>query len=188
MKKALFLAPFAAALFACGGQEPSQVSGLIVDATMNTVSVAVQGGDTLSFSTLEAERIGPDGMLLGDTATVFFQGEAKPGEIIPAARLEVRPRPRLERIITGVWVQPIPGMDGVQGMELKGDGSASSVNMSTLLYRTWMLRGDKLILTGESVGNGQTIDFTDTLSVERFSADTLVLEHRGMPQVYSRQK
>ena len=101
MKKALFLAPFAAALFACGGQEPSQVSGLIVDATMNTVSVAVQGGDTLSFSTLEAERIGPDGMLLGDTATVFFQGEAKPGEMIPAARLEVRPRPRLERIITG---------------------------------------------------------------------------------------
>ena len=51
-----------------------------------------------------------------------------------------------------------------------------------------MLRGDKLILTGESVGNGQTIDFTDTLSVERFSADTLVLVHRGMPQVYSRQK
>ncbi len=188
MKKALFLASLAAALFACGGQELRQVSGLIVDATMNTVSVAVEGGDTLSFSTMGAEREAPEGILLGDTATVSFRGEAKRGETIPAVRLEVSPRPRLERIITGVWVQPVPGMDGVQGMELKGDGSASSVNMSTLLYHSWRLYGNQLILAGKSVGNGQTIDFVDTLSVERFSADTLVLVRRGMLQVYFRQK
>ena len=38
--------------------------------------------------------------------------------------------------IEGSWVEPVPGMPGMQqGFVLDGDGSASSINMATLKYR-----------------------------------------------------
>ena len=37
--------------------------------------------------------------------------------------------------IEGSWVEPVPGMPGMQqGFVLDGDGSASSINMATLKY------------------------------------------------------
>ena len=37
--------------------------------------------------------------------------------------------------IEGSWVEPVPGMSGMQqGFVLDGDGSASSINMATLKY------------------------------------------------------
>jgi len=66
------------------------------------------------------------------------------------------------------WIQSIPGQAGkTQGIEFKADGSASSINMHTLIFETWTWnkgRG-KIILTGKSIGNGQTISFKDSLVV-----------------------
>ncbi len=40
--------------------------------------------------------------------------------------------------IEGSWVEPVPGMSGMQqGFVLDGDGSASSINMATLKYEAW---------------------------------------------------
>ena len=40
--------------------------------------------------------------------------------------------------VTGVWIEPIPGMeDQVQGIKLEEGGIASSVNMATLVYKNW---------------------------------------------------
>lgn len=40
--------------------------------------------------------------------------------------------------IEGSWVEPVPGMPGMQqGFVLDGDGSASSINMATLKYEAW---------------------------------------------------
>ena len=61
--------------------------------------------------------------------------------------------------VTGVWIEPIPGMeDQVQGIKLEEGGIASSVNMATLVYKNWKQEGDQLILAGNSIGNGQTIE------------------------------
>ena len=62
--------------------------------------------------------------------------------------------------IEGRWVEPIPGMKGVQGFELKKGGEASSINMATLRYKSWEQSGQSLILSGESIGNG-VIRITD---------------------------
>ena len=57
-------------IFACS-PKASMVKGVVCDATMNTLTVVSEEGDTLSFSTLDAERVVTDGILLDDTATVY---------------------------------------------------------------------------------------------------------------------
>ena len=89
--------------------------------------------------------------------------------------------------VTGTWLQPVPGLPGTeQGFTLAADGRASSVGMATLQYETWRQEDDRLILTGKSIGNGQTIAFTDTFRIERLTADSLVLTKGTQPFAYGR--
>lgn len=91
--------------------------------------------------------------------------------------------------VEGKWVEPVPGMEGLmQGVELEADGKASSINMATLQYEKWEMNGDTLVLTGKSIGNGQTIDFADTLVVEKLTGDALTLKRGDMTVSYQRQK
>ena len=80
-----------------------------------------------------------------------------------------------EKELVGLWVEPIPGMNKVQGVALKEGGAAHSINMATLLYNHWECKGDRLILSGESVGNKITSRFSDTLKIEKVTADSLIL-------------
>lgn len=94
-----------------------------------------------------------------------------------------------EPCIEGTWVQPIPGAETeIQGLRLEPDGKASSVNMATLLYEGWDLDGETLILHGKSIGNGITIDFRDTMKIEKLTADSLVLSGQGDTRRYSRKQ
>lgn len=90
--------------------------------------------------------------------------------------------------IPGTWLQPIPGMeDKTQGFTLNDDGTAQSVNMETLQYTTWRRDGDILTLTGRSIGNGQTIEFTEMYNIEQLTSDTLVLRNGDVTFTYSRE-
>ena len=90
--------------------------------------------------------------------------------------------------ITGTWTQPVPNMPGMtQGFVLNTDGSAQSVNMATLQYDTWIRDGDTLTMTGQSIGNGQTIEFTESYTIETLNTDTLVLRDGDTTITYSRQ-
>lgn len=91
-----------------------------------------------------------------------------------------------EQELVGLWVEPIPGMDKVQGVALKEGGEAHSVNMATLLYERWECNGNELFLTGKSVGNHQTVAFADTLKIEKVSADSLILM-RGKTRIAYRK-
>ena len=64
--------------FACS-PKASMVKGVICDATINTLTVVSEEGDTLSFSTLDAERVVTNGILLDDTAIVYHSGKYKTG-------------------------------------------------------------------------------------------------------------
>lgn len=75
--------------------------------------------------------------------------------------------------IEGAWVEPVPGMENMQqGFVLEPDGTASSINMATLQYESWKKEGDVLILAGKSIGNHQTIAFSDTLVIKDLSDKT----------------
>lgn len=94
-----------------------------------------------------------------------------------------------ERKIVGSWIQPIPGQAGkTQGIEFKTDGTASSINMQTLKYETWTWnkKGGKIILSGKSIGNGQTFSFADTFVVQKLNWDSLVLRKGEINMRYAR--
>ena len=82
-----------------------------------------------------------------------------------------------EEKLIGTWIEQLPqGMNYIQGFCLKDNGVAESVGMSTLLYNKWEIRQDQLILSGKSLGNGQTLQITDTMNIVRYDVDTLVLK------------
>ncbi len=94
--------------------------------------------------------------------------------------------------IIGSWTELIPGQaegqSGVQGVNIELNGKASSINMATLVYESWSRIGDSLLLSGKSIGNGQTLTFTDTLKIERISADSLILKRGTYDISYARLK
>lgn len=93
-----------------------------------------------------------------------------------------------EEKLTGTWIEQLPqGMDFTQGFLLKSDGTAESVGMSTLLYHRWEVSDKQLVLHGESVGNHQTISFTDTLKIMKLRNDTLVVDRKGMEMVFVKE-
>lgn len=92
-----------------------------------------------------------------------------------------------ESNLLGEWVEPIPGMEGqYQGFTLRSGGEASSINMATLQYEQWQQEGDVLLLSGKSIGNRQTIEFTDTLRVDKVTADSLILKKGSSVYNYAR--
>ncbi len=89
--------------------------------------------------------------------------------------------------IEGTWIEPIPGMEHLsQGIKIESKGKATSINMATLQYETWENKGDKLILTGKSIENRQTLSFTDTLTIEKLTQDSLILNKGNYTLRYAR--
>lgn len=80
-------------LNACRKDKEKSAKGVITEATMNTMMIVTSKGDTLSFSTLNAQRVVKDGILLGDTATIYYEEKPLHGEII-ATKIVVVPGQR----------------------------------------------------------------------------------------------
>ena len=68
----------------------SRYKGLVSDATMNTVTIVTDKNDTLSFSTMDANKEEVNGLLLNDTLEVFYTGKYTPG--MPATKLVQYPQ------------------------------------------------------------------------------------------------
>lgn len=63
-----------------------EVTGVLLDATMNTAVLVTENKDTLSFATGGAEMITPEsGMMIGDTLTVTYEGDLDNRNSFPAA-------------------------------------------------------------------------------------------------------
>lgn len=112
------------------------------------------------------------------------QSKTEASDSIPPAQNE-------SPALVGSWVEPIPGMNGEQGVKLEENGKAQSINMATLQYESWTLQGNTLVLAGKSLGNGTTIEFKDTLTVVSLTADSLIVapnRGEGMERHYSRKQ
>ena len=51
------------------------VEGIIDDASMNTLTMITTDGVTVSFSTMEADKTGADGLTIGTAVRVYYEGE-----------------------------------------------------------------------------------------------------------------
>lgn len=173
---------------ACQNSKVQSIKGVITEASMNTLMITTARGDVLTISTVNAEKVVKDGILLGDTATVYYAAKPERG-VLMATKIVVVPGQRECPKIVGTWLETVNGMPGeTQGIRLETDGMAESVNMATLVYERWQKEGDKLLLKGKSLGNGQTIVFTDTLHIEKLSADSLILKNGDYSLRYFRKK
>lgn len=91
--------------------------------------------------------------------------------------------------IEGSWIEPVSGLPSMQqGFVLEANGKASSINMATLQYETWKQENNQLILSGKSIGNHQTLSFTDTLKIENLTQDSLILKHGKQLLKYARKQ
>lgn len=78
----------------------------------------------------------------------------------------------------GQWLEETtPNKSYIQGFELRPDGTASSIGMATLKYEAWSVNDTSLILTGKSIGNGQTIDFSDEWHILEISPSHLRMQN-----------
>lgn len=190
MKKGKLLLGIIGVIFlwsACQTHKEQSLKGVITEASMNTLMIKTAGGDVVTISTADAEKVVKEGILLGDTAAIYY-AEKPEGGIIRATKIVVVPGQRECPEIIGTWLEAVKGMPGaMQGIRIENGGIAESVNMATLVYEHWQKEGNKLLLKGKSLGNGQTIIFTDTLHIETLSADSLILTAGGYTIRYHRE-
>ena len=160
------LTAIAAGLTACAPETPQSIHGIVTDASMNDILVVTDQGDTVAISTMDADPAKVPGVLVDDSVTVTCIGEKVGGNrILKATELVVTAHSPYY-YIQGKWIEPNPiNADEVQGFELKQDGTASSINMATLAFQQWNLENGELLLKSQSIGNGQTIEGTDTLRI-----------------------
>lgn len=162
MKRILVIAALAA-LAACGGPALKQAEGIIVDASMNTIVVETADATQLTLLLDDAtDRTEAYGLLLGNCASVSYrESDGKTTAVKVACD-------KTYADAVGDWTQPNPIAEGeVQGIRLMTGGEAESIGMATLLYTGWEPSGEpgRIVLHGKSIGNGQTIDFTETATI-----------------------
>lgn len=88
----------------------------------------------------------------------------------------------------GQWIEQISGdANYVQGFDLKKGGQARSIGMQTLQYHGWTINDGKLILSGESIGNGQTCPFDEILEIVSLRNDTLLVKRKGHHVIFVRR-
>lgn len=172
-------------LAACGEREPKTFTGFITDATMNTVTVQDQTSEsTYTFSTAEADRSEAHGLLMGAPVVVEYKGRLEEG----AQALKVATNPTYAEAV-GRWMLYDPeNPEFSMGIEIRVEGEAASINSATLVYTGWELLDEagKILLKGQSIGNGGSFDFSQTGIISKDAAGNYSLTIEGTEIVYDK--
>lgn len=172
-------------LAACGEREAKTFTGFITDATMNTVTVQDQTSEsTYTFSTAEADRSEAHGLLVGAPVVVEYKGRLEEG----AQALKVATNPTYAEAV-GRWMLYDPeNPEFSMGIEIRVEGEAASINSATLVYTGWELLDEagKILLKGQSIGNGGSFDFSQTGIISKDAAGNYSLTIEGTEIVYTK--
>ncbi|MDD6210600.1 MAG: lipocalin family protein [Bacteroidales bacterium] len=165
----------------CKSDGPFVINGIVMDASMNNVTLITGRGDTVNISTMDANPDKVHGVLIDDSVKVTYVKENMGGTTVLKATELVVTKHSPYYYIQGTWLEPNPiNPKEKQGITLNQDGTAASVNMATLVFENWnLVPYEYLILESKSIGNGQTIESEDTLRVDKLDADSLVLSKNG---------
>lgn len=184
-------------LTACSASGDTSSKGVVVDATMNTLTIVNEKGDTLSFGTAEADRSQANGLLIGDTIEVFYKGNST--QTLLADSLVLRSRKPIDTsdglgaYLVRTYEGLLPAADGpgirytltVNSREHSGDGTFSLI-MTYLEAengedRSFTYEGKRLTLRGTPDNNDATVwqlvtdDGKDTFNFLVESDTTLTL-------------
>lgn len=172
-------------LAACGEREPRTFTGFITDATMNTVTVQDQSSEsTYTFSTEEADRSEAHGLLVGAPVVVDYKGRLEEG----AEAIKVATNPTYAEAV-GRWMLYDPeNPEFTMGIDIRIEGEAASIRSATLVYTGWELLDEagKILLKGQSIGNGGSFDFSQTGIIAKDAAGNYTLTIEGTKIVYDK--
>lgn len=151
--------------------------GTVARISADQLLLATAPGDTLTFGAADLDSLTHADILPSDMVEVLATPTVIDGDTTYQAQTVLVQARSLTRAILGTWTEPIPGaVEGRQGIRFNEDGTAASVGMATLVFQRWSMPLAKtLVLDGESLGNGQTLAFSDTLTLTKLTADSLVL-------------
>lgn len=184
-KKLLWAVLAALGLAACGEREPRTFTGFITDATMNTVTVQDQSSEsTYTFSTEEADRSEAHGLLVGAPVVVDYKGRLEEG----AEAIKVATNPTYAEAV-GRWMLYDPeNPEFTMGIDIRIEGEAASIRSATLVYTGWELLDEagKILLKGQSIGNGGSFDFSQTGIIAKDAAGNYTLTIEGTKIVYDK--
>lgn len=180
MNKIYSLFAIAALAVSCSPKAPTTVNGTIIDASTNNICVLTAAGDTVCISTMDADPVAVPGVLIEDSVVVVYKDTTMNDvEVKQAVSLEVL-RHSPNYFIQGSWIEPNPiNASEVQGFTLNQDGTVTMINMATLVFNAWNLADGSLTLSGQSIGNKETITINETYKVDELNAEKLVLSQNG---------
>lgn len=182
----LWLAALAAlGLAACGEREPKTFTGFITDATMNTVTVQDQSAEsTYTFSTEGADRSEAHGLLVGAPVVVDYKGRLEEG----ATAVKVATNPTYAEAVGRWMLYDTENPEFTMGIYIRVEGEAASINSATLVYTGWELLDEagKILLKGQSIGNGGSFDFSQTGIISKDAAGNYTLTIEGTKIVYDK--
>ena len=172
---------------ACGSGTTTRLSGTIAEVGDRRIVVQPATGEeprtfTTDLDAADAARA----LLPGAPVAVEYHGSYCDG--IEATRIETDTT-YMEAV--GRWTVPDPiAPDSVMGIELQCGGEARSLRMATLSYRGWTLTGERgrILLLGESIGNGQTIPFSEKGLIARGADGRLTLVVDGSNLRYVKEE
>ena len=74
------------------------------------------------------------------------------------------------------------------GIDIRVEGEAASINSATLVYTGWELLDEagKILLKGQSIGNGGSFDFSQTGIISKDAAGNYTLTIEGTEIVYTK--
>lgn len=185
MRGTLFGAGLLLLAAGCSPESTTRLSGTVAEVNERTVSILPATGEGLRSFTLPGDS-GTKALLPGAPVDVEYRGTYREG--VEAIRIKTDTT-YMEAV--GSWTVPDPiAPDSAMGFELRTEGHARSIRMATLCYHGWSLTGErgKILLTGESIGNGQTIPFTETGLIARGADGRLTLVIEGSSLRYVKEE
>jgi hypothetical protein len=178
MKKIIFAAIAAIVCLAACKQSALSFESKVVDAPMNTLVIANDGGEiTINISDADPTKV--EGVLLGDIVKVTYNQVPAGGEnFINVVESLVVTAPSYYRVIAGSWLAKGVNDADFYGFTLAEDGSAKSINNLTFRAKEWVLDGEELVLTGEADSTGTVVSRTVVYKIDRLDADSLILSNK----------
>ncbi len=182
MKKVLAVLALAAA-FLTGCRQPAapSVEGTVTDATIHSVTLSMQDGESVTLSTLGSDPMLVPGVLPGDAVRVWYE-VLSDGETLRAVQLDIT-APSAYRLLPGIW-RDCSAAEEV-GLVLAEDGSARATGLP-LPLQDWSLDGDQLILTAVESDNPKATRPL-VFRIERLDSDSLVVASEAARLSFSRQ-
>lgn len=201
MKKLIFMVAALSLLAGCGKKTAQPVShdedtakaikidhltGTIGPGTaMHTLQLCINGTspDTVWVAITDSTNVRNANLLIGNAVEVA----AIPGRDGSYIGLSIVGNQTYTEAV-GRWTYPDPiNAKNVVGVQIDIEGKASSINMATLVYDKWALTNtpSEIVLYGQSIGNGQTINFADTALIVQNTDGKLQLAFKngGFPFV-----